>query len=251
MALTDNLISYWKLDESSGNAADSKGSNTLTNNNTVPFVAAKLNNGADFESTSSHYFDIADGSQSGLDISGDISVAFWIKSETNDGVSMLSKYSSGATNQRAYNYDLVSGTIRAIFSDDGTAGAGHIVGYATNASQITNGAMTYVVITFNIGTETCIFYVNGSSVASSQTVGTTLGATLHNSTQPFRLGSSGDAGSPTGFFDGVLDEVAIWSRVVSSTEVSQLYNSGNGLAYPFGEGGSQTVAVNNFLLMGV
>ena len=47
--LTDNLISHWKLDESSGNAADSHGSNTLTNNGSTPFVAAKINNGADFE----------------------------------------------------------------------------------------------------------------------------------------------------------------------------------------------------------
>ena len=35
MALTTNLVDYYKYDESSGNAADTVGSNTLTNNNTV------------------------------------------------------------------------------------------------------------------------------------------------------------------------------------------------------------------------
>ena len=45
MALTDNLVSYWKLDESSGNAADSVGSNTLTNTGTATYAAGKINNG--------------------------------------------------------------------------------------------------------------------------------------------------------------------------------------------------------------
>ncbi len=35
MALLDNLVSYYKLDEASGNRADSQGGLTLTDNNTV------------------------------------------------------------------------------------------------------------------------------------------------------------------------------------------------------------------------
>lgn len=48
MSLSTNLISYWKLDETSGNAVDSVGSNTLTNNNSVSFSTALINNGANF-----------------------------------------------------------------------------------------------------------------------------------------------------------------------------------------------------------
>jgi hypothetical protein len=43
MALTDNLLAYYKLDESSGNAFDSFAGKTLTNNNTVGFAAALIN----------------------------------------------------------------------------------------------------------------------------------------------------------------------------------------------------------------
>lgn len=35
MALTDNLISWWSLDEASGTRYDSHGTNHLTDNNTV------------------------------------------------------------------------------------------------------------------------------------------------------------------------------------------------------------------------
>ena len=45
MSLTTNLVSYWKLDESSGNAADSVGSNTLTNTGTATYGTGKINNG--------------------------------------------------------------------------------------------------------------------------------------------------------------------------------------------------------------
>jgi hypothetical protein len=35
MTLLDNLVAYWKLDEASGNAADSVTTNTLTNTGTT------------------------------------------------------------------------------------------------------------------------------------------------------------------------------------------------------------------------
>lgn len=34
-------------------------------------------------------------------------------------------------------------------------------------------------------------------------------------------------------FDGLIDEVGIWSRAIDSTEVTSLYNGGAGLQYPF------------------
>jgi hypothetical protein len=35
------------------------------------------------------------------------------------------------------------------------------------------------------------------------------------------------------FFDGTIDEVGIWNRSLSSSEVSELYNGGSGASYPF------------------
>ena len=35
------------------------------------------------------------------------------------------------------------------------------------------------------------------------------------------------------YFNGNIDEVAIWGRVLTPTEVSTLYNNGKGLSYPF------------------
>ncbi len=46
--LIPGLVSYWKLDESSGNAMDSFGTNTLQNNNGVIYEPGKIYNAADF-----------------------------------------------------------------------------------------------------------------------------------------------------------------------------------------------------------
>ena len=42
-----NLVAYYRLE----NTSDSKGSRTLTNNNSVTFTSAKFNNGANFGTT--------------------------------------------------------------------------------------------------------------------------------------------------------------------------------------------------------
>ncbi len=34
------------------------------------------------------------------------------------------------------------------------------------------------------------------------------------------------------YLNGALDEIGLWTRVLTSTEVTQLYNGGAGLAYP-------------------
>ena len=80
MALTTNLVSYWTLNETSGNAADSLGVNTLTNTSTVAYSSGKINNGALMVGATPSYFAITNGSQTGLGLTGgEMSVAFWIK----------------------------------------------------------------------------------------------------------------------------------------------------------------------------
>src|SRR3990172_6871113 len=82
MALIDNLVSYWKLDESSDGSspvtrADSAGSNTLSDGNTTPSAAAKISNGANFRAASSEY--LYKTAFSGLNFgTGDFSISSWV-----------------------------------------------------------------------------------------------------------------------------------------------------------------------------
>lgn len=228
MALTTNLVSYWKLDESSGNAADSVGSNTLTNNNTATFSAGKINNGANLASASTQYFSIADASQTGLDLSGDFTFNLWYKltdlSATYRG--LITKYKSDDT-ALAYSLQVYPNATHPQFilhlSSGGTFGP-----YETyQATGQGTGAWHMLTISYNATTGVGSWYIDGSSV--SPTVSGTMPTSIYNSAEAFLLGK----GAGSNGMNGSLDEVGIWNRALSASEVSQLYNGGAGLQYPF------------------
>jgi hypothetical protein len=81
------------------------------------------------------------------------------------------------------------------------------------------------VVVFNTSSDSFDFYVDNSSAA--ETVFAT-GASGFTDGSEITIGSTGGTGQYT---DGIIDEVGIWEKALTSGEVSELYNSGSGLAY--------------------
>lgn len=224
MALTDNLVAYYKLDSNSNDSVNSlNGSDT----NISYTTAGIIGNGATFNGSNSR-ISIADNSL--LDITGDLTISCWVKtSSITNNMTIVNKGVGGAT---AVPYEF------RFNSDASTSGrilllrAGSDYGFAsTNARAVTNATMTHLVVTAS-GT-TITFYVNGSSVASS--VERAIPATITANSSVTEIGSRNNGL----FFNGLIDEVGIWSRALSSTEVSLVYNGGAGLQYPFSVGSSK------------
>src|SRR3990167_8093050 len=104
MSLITNLISYWKFDEASGNAADSQGSETLTNNATITYSAGALNNAADLVAASSQYFSRASNAnlQTG-DI--DYTISCWVKLTTKAAnFTIITKSQVGGVSASDYEF---------------------------------------------------------------------------------------------------------------------------------------------------
>lgn len=236
MALADNLVSYWKLDESSGNAADSVGSNTLTNNNSTAYATGKINNGIDFESSSSNYLSITDAAQSGLDLGANFTISLWYKPESYAANHYIIGKYVATGNQRSYLLSREAGNTLFYISATGTSTITSLVCTPT----FTNGVWYYIVVTFNAGTLT--MYVDGTSVGSSSGH-----STPYNGTAEFTIGraNGGD------YTDGIIDEVGIWSRTLTSDEVTELYNSGNGYQYPFVQNLIMTATTAAFTFTGI
>lgn len=226
MALTDNLVSYYKLDEASGNATDSVGSNTLTNNGTATYSAGKINNGVSLASASSQYLQTA--SPTGLPTGASaFSVSLWLKKTTNPGAGVKHGqvyFGTNATRQLCY------------IVMDGNVGTGTQITFATfsddinSVATITTGTWYHIVATYD-GSVTTKLYINGSLDTTR-----TLAAALNVVINAGGLIVGGDylnGTSVAGFDNGMIDEVGIWSRALTSTEITQLYNSGAGLQYPF------------------
>jgi hypothetical protein len=208
-------VAYWKLDESSGNASDSVGSYTLTNNNTVAFSSGKINNGADFVDSSSEYFN---ASSNIITANSALTVAMWVKVSTRSTDSPLcAQYTSAVAG--VWWFNIASGDFLSFSQYDGGS-----VRTATDNVDIVDGNWHFIVLTVNSAHNSVKFSTDGSSF---RTVAIT--AVTNWATQTFTLGKYG-TGS---YFNGSMDEVGIWNTELTIDEVQKIYNASRGNSYPF------------------
>jgi hypothetical protein len=188
--------------------------NDLTDSGGITFNAADKQEGshsADFEASSSQQASITDGSQTGLDLGSVGSFCFWVKPEsTGANMVVISKYTA-AGNQRSYFIRFeTSAKIGLIFSGNGT----------TTTQAIANTALSagtwYHVAAVADGTDIRIYI---DSVLDITPVAYTAG--FFNTSAAFILGSIG-----SNYYDGLLDEVGVFNRALSSTEVADIFNDG-------------------------
>lgn len=217
-ALTESIdslgaISYWKLDETSGNASDSIGSNTLTNNGTMTYAAGKINNGA--SPTTSKYLSLADIDAISYDGTQSISYSLWFKPTSTTGVqTIFSKWENGTGTPQEYILYLNGTSLVFGALNDGTG--------ITWGTAVTAGNWYYVVLTLG-PSKAMQMYVNNGAVQTHTSIGS-----VENTSAELRFGQN----AATNWFTGLIDEVGLWSRALSATEVTRLYNSGNGLTIP-------------------
>lgn len=217
MALTNNLVAYWKLDESTGNASDSSGNGKTLTNNSVSYSAGKINNAGNFNGSNGQF------SRSDMGLApGFISISFWVKPTSlptsGNFMSMIARYANFGT----YGYDFRlhndAGTQKIQF----TTGATYTV---TSSTTLSTSVWSHLAVTAD--GSNMYLYLNGSQIATSAV------STLGSENIDFFIGAINYGAGIQRYFNGSIDEVGIWSRALSGAEVTQLYNSGAGLSYPF------------------
>lgn len=235
MALTDSLVGYWKLDETSGNAADSVGGFTLTNNNTVAYNAGIINNGADGGSANTNK---SLSTTNNLGISSNTaatSFSAWINVTTAPALNTAFTFLSHVTADPGYGRQIIyqdsGGTKQLVFSMYGNPQV--IISVNTT---LTTGTWYHIVVVDDGVNGT--LYKNGAVVAGPTT---RAGLTSSGWGALFNLLSRS---GPDQFSSGKIDEVGAWSRALSAAEVTQLYNGGIGLQYPFGSIALDATAVS-------
>jgi hypothetical protein len=83
-----SLVAYWRLDEASGNATDTKGSSTLTDNNTVTSAAGKISTSRQFTAANSEFLSIADNAALSTG-NIDFWIGGWIYNDSLSGQRMI------------------------------------------------------------------------------------------------------------------------------------------------------------------
>jgi hypothetical protein len=211
MVTTDNLVSYYKLDESSGDAIDSHGSNDGTVNGATQGVTGKINNCYSFDGVNDNV-QINDVTTS----DGTWSVSLWFNSSASDADKLLfDSYSSGSNRN----------SIRHIAGGNFEAVVYNVAYKIDDWSNVNDGEWHHVVV-INNNSGILVYLDNDKKI---DTTGTASDIGTVTAIASNRVGSS------TNPFDGKIDEVGIWDRALDGTDVSDLYNGGAGLAYPFAE----------------
>lgn len=213
MALKDNLISYWKLEESSGTRADAHGSNNLTDNFTVTSGAGKIGTAADFELSNTESLSVGDNP--GLSMTGDFTIALWVNIEnepaSDNAYALLSKLGSDDGYALEYHESLGFRTRINLISQD-------------FAHNLTPGTFTHVVYRFTSSSKEHSLWIDGSEETPK-----TGSVNPNDGSESLYLGRSAEGA--TTFLDGKLDEVSLWSRAITDSEIAEIYNSGSGLGY--------------------
>ena len=215
-ALTDDIVSYYKLDEAGGSVIDSLGINNGVNNGATPNVAGKINTAYDFESTETDDINISDVSLG----TGEITISAWVKRESSSDGAIVGKTKNISDTEYVLRI-LADDTVFFKIENDNTFDE------AQTVATVSTGSFVFIVATYNATSQK--IYIDGVERASN--VPTT---TMPNLANDAFIGQSGDNNN---YMDGVIDEVGIWNRTLNQSEITSLFNLGNGLSYPFTETG--------------
>jgi hypothetical protein len=211
----DSLISYWTFDDadtSGSTAIDTVGSNDATINGATTGVTGANQT---YETNEAYSFDGTD----------DFVIIPARPDRTASSVAVWAKSNNTSSEDRLLGLGNTQPNIVLRLNKGGTADNLNIaiIGESNTASVIVSHPSTttnwshYTVTGAENGTMTA--YVNGSQVGTDS-----MGAFGDSDAQD-RIGS--DRGGFDNFFDGLIDEVREYDKVLSDTEVSNLFNTGS------------------------
>jgi hypothetical protein len=230
--LSCGLVGYWTFDGKDmvgGVARDRSGNgnngNLINIATSTFYTPGEIGQALNFDGTND-YISMGDI----LDLNGGVpfSISTWAMfNDFTNSPSIIGKFDDNGS----YAYTLEMGQL---FETDGSglglmlldsSSAGYI-GRSTSR-KIVKGMWYHIVGTYDGGSTSSSvkLYYNGVQVDDTNTQGGTF-TTIRNVNTPLTIGSLLSSGSPNYLIKGKIDDVRIYNRVLSQSEVIQLYNTG-------------------------
>lgn len=230
--LLTNLELYAKYDDdltdASGNSRNGTGFGTPT------YTTGKINNGVVLNGSTQY---VTHGTGVPIASVSKFSYSVWFRATSLSSYKVLCNEGAG-TNTARSTLGLGGGGMGDSTALGATVANGsNTYGY-TATGKISTATWYHVVMIYD-GTQTgnanrLILYLNGSQETLTF-VGTIPSTTYDTTADNFHVGT---VSGSSFFWDGRIDELGVWSRALTGSEVTELYNSGSGLAYSsFGGGG--------------
>ena len=218
--LWNNLLAYYTGD---GTPNDALGNYNGTLVNGTTYGTGKINQGFSFDGVND-YVNLGDNFDN--DGTQAQSVSFWVKLINSTSNQLLVGKQNNAVPYNGWSVTIYSSKIYYGFLNNVPS-----IAIATENTQVlTTGVWYHIVATYN-GSKNASgikVYIDGS-LGTQNILSDTLGSNS-SSASGIKATISSRNGSilPT---NGLIDEVGIWDRVLSESEVTELYNNGNGKQY--------------------
>jgi hypothetical protein len=215
--LLTGLVTYYSFEN---NLEDSVGNYDLSASSAISYTPSKIDQGPIFDGSS-----WMSGSNGYNEITGSFTISVWIYSDIDyntggDYKSILAKYYT-PTDDRSYALVVrETDKLRLRISEDGD-----LTNEVVSSESLVKETWYHVVAVFDAGNEMRLYINNGSPVSESTSLNS-----IHSSSEPLYIGQV-TRNTGNYLFDGIIDEIGVWNRVLTEEEISLLYNSGSGLSY--------------------
>lgn len=222
---TENLVSYWPMNGSGEDIGG--GGNTLSIFGGVTFPAGKNELCADLNGSTGYLAALDSNNLSFGNGSVDtpFSVSFWMNMTVAPASNDFMIYKRDGSN-REWQITASSGRVlgASLWSQNGSTNSIQVA----FTTALTLNTWYYITITYDGGglAAGLKLYINSVNdlIGAGGNIGTYVA--MSNTTAPFEIGRFN-----SGFYDGLIDELAIFSKELSQSEIDIIYNNGDGRFY--------------------
>jgi RHS repeat-associated protein len=226
---TSWLKGYWRLEETSGTAADASGNGgvgTFTNfavgyGSTAGALVGSPGAAPSFDGVDD-YIDMA----SFPSVSGSYSVEAWFRPADITTTPMtIAGSRTGADKTFDLKISLGTGTA-TLYADVGSGSAWLATAIEGPLPSYVANRWYHAALTVNDAADLATLFIDGQPIASATIVGTPM---LTDATRKLRIGQTGLTATPQPFKGG-LDEVAVYSQALTPRQVQSHYLAGRSVA---------------------
>ena len=209
------MVAWWP---GNGNALDIVGGNNGVLSNGVTFAPGEVGQAFSFNGNAQSV--VVPDSPS-LELTGAITIEAWVNLATltddpNGSARAVVSKVGGAEGNNGYQFGFAHQTLFGIFNSPGQVWPQWEV-ISPTLSSLATGVWMHVAWTYD--QNTMLLYLNGQPIATN-VIGPQPIATSSSN-----LHISGDDNG-NGMFDGLIDEVSIYNRALSSNEIAAVYGAG-------------------------
>ena len=231
------LVSYWPMDELSNDtcpggedACDVKGNNEGVVTGTS-IVDGRYNKARSFNGSSDY---VQVNNDPTIQITGNQTISLWLY--PNNFSSRKNPYNKAYGGEGTITQE-TNGSLNYYYGTNG-GNSSPYQGVGTTSGALTANTWNHVVLVRNLTTMQISWYINGSH--NSTTTASYASATAGSSNLYIGAGYAG-------YYDGKIDEVMLFNRALSLSEVQALYNSAATVSNPADTLYAVMISTDNFV----